>query len=99
MIAEEGQGAVVFMHLQGGGMDSLERVFLRDFEGDKQELAPPRAQALRDLGTGCQILLDLGMQNLRLITSSPRPIVGIEAYGLDVVERVGLPVAIHPKTD
>ena len=46
-----------------------------------------QAEALRDLGTGCQILLDLGLQDLCLLTNSARPIVGIEAYGLRVVER------------
>jgi len=49
-----------------------------------------QATALRDLGTGCQILVDLGMRKLRLLSSSNRPIVGVEAYGLSIVERVRL---------
>ena len=41
-------------------------------------------------GMGCQILLDLGLQDLRLLTSSSRPIVGLEAYGLKLIERISL---------
>jgi 3,4-dihydroxy 2-butanone 4-phosphate synthase/GTP cyclohydrolase II len=86
-----GSGAVVFMHLDGGGVRTLYRTFVRDFGGDLPQVPQPRADALRDLGTGCQILLDLGLRRLRLLTSSIRPILGVEAYGLEIVERVAIP--------
>lgn len=89
-IAEEGRGVLVMMHLGGVSDDLLSRHFCRDFEG--QAPAPPQASAdaLRDLGMGCQILADLGLSQLRLLTNSRRPIVGVEAYGLSVSERVTL---------
>lgn len=88
-IHAEGSGAVVLMHLDGGGPANIERAFVQQFGGEAAPQAPqPRADALRDLGTGCQILLDLGLQRLRLLTNSTRPILGVEAYGLDIVEKL-----------
>lgn len=86
-IAEEESGALVFMHL-ASPLGGLRRSFRHQFEGERELMVQPRAEALRDLGTGCQILLDLGLQRLRLLTSSRRPIVGVEAYGLQITERV-----------
>ena len=87
-IAEAGSGALVFMHLDGGGPANSHLAFMRDFVGDAPRAAQPRADALRDLGTGCQILLDLGLRRLRLVTNSTRPILGVDAYGLEIVERI-----------
>lgn len=89
-IAREGAGALVLMHLDGGGPDGLSVTFDRDFANKDVARHQPRADALRNLGTGCQVLLDLGLQELRLLTNSPRPIVGIEAYGLRLVERCAI---------
>ena len=50
---------------------------------------------LRDYGVGAQILTHFGLQRIRLLTNNPRKIVGIEGYGLDVVERV--PIEITPR--
>lgn len=50
---------------------------------------------LRDYGIGAQILVNLGLKNIRLITNNPRKIVGIEGYGLKVVERI--PIEITPQ--
>jgi 3,4-dihydroxy 2-butanone 4-phosphate synthase/GTP cyclohydrolase II len=86
----EGRGVLVLMHLDGRGPDSLQRLFTQDFGGTSEGSGASRAEALRDLGTGCQILLDLGLSQLRLLTNSDRPIVGIEAYGLHIAERVPL---------
>jgi 3,4-dihydroxy 2-butanone 4-phosphate synthase/GTP cyclohydrolase II len=88
-VAAEGCGAVVLMHLASPA-EWLRRSFVKDFEGESEIVVQARAEALRDLGMGCQILLDLGMQDLRLLTSSTRPIVGLEAYGLRLIERISL---------
>ena len=50
--------------------------------------------ALREMGTGAQILLDLGVGNMKLMTNNPRKIVGLEGFGLKVVERVPLQVPV-----
>ncbi len=90
-IAEQGSGALVLMHQGGLGTDGLTRSFTRDVMGETASSGTQaHADALRDLGTGCQILRDLGFRGLRLLSSSNRPIVGIDAYGLQLVERVSL---------
>jgi 3,4-dihydroxy 2-butanone 4-phosphate synthase / GTP cyclohydrolase II len=90
MIAREGRGVLVLMHLDQRGPETLQKLFQADFGGTVDTAPQTRADALRDLGTGCQILLDLGVSNLRLCTNSDRPIVGIDAYGVHIVERVPL---------
>jgi 3,4-dihydroxy 2-butanone 4-phosphate synthase/GTP cyclohydrolase II len=86
-----GSGAIVLMHQGGLSNDVLERRFVKDFGLEEPAGIPlARADALRDLGAGCQILRDIGLQQLRILTNGKRPILGIEAYGLDLVERVPL---------
>ena len=83
-------GVLVLMHQNGGGALELEAAWHRDFTGKEPGLTRATAEALRDLGAGCQILLDLGCSDLRLLTRSTRPILGIESYGLNIVERIPL---------
>ncbi len=85
-IASADRGVVVLMHVSGGP-EWVEPAFASDFGKPERAPADPNA-AMRDLGTGCQILADLGLRQLRLWTTSGRPIAGLEAYGLDVVERM-----------
>ncbi|MFK7929644.1 MAG: 3,4-dihydroxy-2-butanone-4-phosphate synthase [Myxococcota bacterium] len=87
-IHDAGSGVVVFMHLNGGGPAGIHRAFVREFGGEAPASPQPHADALRDLGTGCQILLDLGLRKLRLLTNSTRPILGVEAYGLEISEKI-----------
>ena len=51
---------------------------------------------LRDYGIGAQILVDLGLKNIRLLTNNPRKIVGLEGYGLKIVERISLESQPNP---
>lgn len=54
---------------------------------------------LRDYGTGAQILTDLGVREIRLLTNNPRKIVGLEGYGLKVVERVPIQIPHHEQNE
>jgi len=89
-IFAEGGGVLVLMHVDGGSPDAIRRQFALDVGAAAPEASSTRAEALRDLGTGCQILVDLGVTDLRLLTDSPRTVAGIEAYGLRIVARVPL---------
>jgi 3,4-dihydroxy 2-butanone 4-phosphate synthase/GTP cyclohydrolase II len=101
VIAAEGRGVLVYMRQEGRGIGLLNK--LRAYELQDQGKDTVEANHalgfradLRHYGIGAQILLDLGLRNLRILTNNPKKIVGIEGYGLRVVERVSLEI---PATD
>jgi 3,4-dihydroxy 2-butanone 4-phosphate synthase/GTP cyclohydrolase II len=97
----EGKGIILYMHQEGRGIGLVNK--LRAYELQDQGKDTVEANHalgfradLRHYGIGAQILSDLGVKNLRILTNNPKKIVGIEGYGLHVVERVALEV---PATD
>ena len=92
MIAKENHGVFLYMNVAGQDSDAVMRT-LRTHLGETPTEGLTNSVgdgALRELGTGAQILLDLGVHKMRLMTNNPRKIVGLEGFGLKMVERVPL---------
>lgn len=81
LIARQGRGVVLYMEPPSSG-DLLVQRFL----AKPGEMPPP--MSFRDYGTGAQILVALGLSKIRLITNNPRKVVGLDGYGLEIVEEV-----------
>ena len=98
IIAREGRGVFLYLHQEGRGIglaNKLRAYELQDKGADTVEanIALGLPADKRDYGLGSQMLVDLGVREMRLMTNNPKKIVGLEGYGLKIVERVPIEVA------
>lgn len=100
-IHEEGEGILLYMRQEGRGIGLANKILAYDLQDKGLDTIEANEKLgfrpdMRDYGTGAQILLDLGVRHLRLMTNNPRKIVELEGYGFRVVERVPVDVVSNP---
>ena len=100
-VAEEGRGVIVYMRQEGRGIGLASK--LKAYKLQEQGYDTVEANRklgypmdLREYGLGAQILCDLGLKTIRLLTNNPKKVVGLEGYGLEIVEQVPIRVKPNP---
>ncbi len=101
MMEKEGSGVILYLRQEGRGIGLVNK--LKAYEYQRQGMDTVEANEklgfkadMRDYGVGAQMLVDLGVKKMRLLTNNPKKMVGLEGYGLSVVEQVPIEIAPNP---
>jgi 3,4-dihydroxy 2-butanone 4-phosphate synthase/GTP cyclohydrolase II len=103
-VADEGCGVVLYMRQEGRGIGLAPKILAYKLQEQGYDTVEANQKLgygmdLREYGVGAQILADLGLKTIRLLTNNPRKIVGLGGYGLKVVERVPIKVSPNPHNE
>jgi len=100
-VAEAGSGVIVYMRQEGRGIGLAPKIKAYKLQEEGYDTVEANEKLgyemdLREYGLGAQILADLGLKTIRLLTNNPRKVVGLEGYGLEIVEQVPIRVKPNP---
>jgi len=100
-IQEEGSGVLVYMRQEGRGIGLAAKIHAYKLQEEGLDTVEANARLgypsdLRDYGLGAQILFDLGVRQFRFLTNNPKKVVGLEGYGLEMVEQVPIRSEANP---
>jgi 3,4-dihydroxy 2-butanone 4-phosphate synthase/GTP cyclohydrolase II len=103
-VADEGRGVVVYMRQEGRGIGLAPKIKAYKLQEQGYDTVEANRQLgygmdLREYGLGAQILCDLGLKTIRLLTNNPKKVVGLEGYGLEIVEQVPIRIKANPHNE
>lgn len=102
MVEQEGCGVILYMHQEGRGIGLANKIKAYGLQDKGMDTVEANKELgfkadLRDYGLGAQILRDLGIRKMRLMTNNPKKIVGLDGYGLEVVDRIAMEMEAVPE--
>src|SRR5207237_8280934 len=103
-ISEEGDGVLVYMRQEGRGIGLAAKIHAYKLQEEGLDTVEANARLgfpmdLRDYGLGAQILFDLGVRQFRFLTNNPKKVIGLEGYGIQMIEQVPIRSPANPHNE
>jgi 3,4-dihydroxy 2-butanone 4-phosphate synthase / GTP cyclohydrolase II len=101
MVEKAGRGVVLYMRQEGRGIGLVNKLLAYHLQEQGKDTVEANEALgfkadLRDYGTGAQILKDLGLKRIKLLTNNPKKVIGLKGYDLEIVERISLEIPSNP---